>query len=529
MTRDPGFQSIVSPYAETYREPEHLTRLDAWWGRMLRTPLRQRLWYWGGPVVVTLIAAVLRLWHLGNPRSLVFDETFYVKDAWTLMHLGYEANWEGNADQLFTRGDVNSYLTGGSFIAHPPLGKWVISLGLRVFGAQDAIGWRISTVMVGILAVFVLVLVAAPILGRLSDRFGRRPVLAASQFGTALSFLILGLSSHYTVMLLARLLDGASGGNILVAQAYVADVTRPEERSRGYGLIGMAFGLGFVLGPLLSLALVELPVAPEWRLRLPFLVAAGFSTLAWVLVVWRLPESLPRDARSRQSARVLSRRGLAGAVATPGVARMITLGTLTILAFAALEATLSLYLGERQGWGPRGVLGGFTYLGLITALVQGGLVRRLVPRLGEPRLILCGLVLLAVGFTGLALASGAGLIFMGLTLVAVGQGLAVPPISGLLSRITPAAEQGAIFGTFSAAQTLARMANYVLASYLFGRGTTAAPFWEAAAIALGALGLAAVALPGVQKLAQTTPEAVPRSTPVPVAAAESLAPGTAGA
>ncbi len=103
-------------------------------------------------------------------------------------------------------------------------------------------------------------LVAGPILGRLSDRFGRRPVLAASQFGTAVSFLILGLSTNFTVMFLARLLDGASGGNILVAQAYVADVTRPEERSRGYGLIGMAFGLGFVLGPLLGLALVELPV-----------------------------------------------------------------------------------------------------------------------------------------------------------------------------------------------------------------------------------------------------------------------------
>ena len=124
-------------------------------------------------------------------------------------------------------------------------------------------------------------LVAGPILGLLSDRYGRRPVLAASQFGTAVSFLILGLSNNFEVMFLARLLDGASGGNILVAQAYVADVTRPEERSRGYGLIGMAFGLGFVLGPLLGLALVDLPVPADWRLRVPFLAAAMFSTIAW--------------------------------------------------------------------------------------------------------------------------------------------------------------------------------------------------------------------------------------------------------
>ena len=373
-------------------------------------------------------------------------------------------------------------------------------------------------------------LIAAPILGRLSDRYGRRPVLAASQFGTALSFLILGLSHNYTVMFLARLLDGASGGNILVAQAYVADVTKPEDRSRGYGLIGMAFGLGFVLGPLLSLGLIELPVRlgysipVEWQLRLPFLVAAGFSTLAWVLVVLLLPESLPRD---RQAARVVTRRGLAGALRTPGVAAMIGLGFLTILAFAALEATLSLYLGERQDWGTGGVLAGFTYLGLVTALVQGGLVRRLVPRLGEARLIYTGLTLLVVGFAGLAVASGTIATLLALTLVGVGQGFAAPPITGLLSRITPATEQGSIFGTFSAAQTLARMANYVLANILFGRGSTAAPFWEAAAIVLVALGLAALVLPRVQALARTAPEMPLRGTPPPTDPAGSLASGAA--
>ena len=119
--------------------------------------------------------------------------------------------------------------------------------------------------------------VSGPILGRLSDRYGRRPVLIASQAGTALSFLILGLSRDFTTMLLARMLDGASGGNILVAQAYVADVTTPENRSRGLGLIGMAFGLGFVLGPLLGAILLDprLPIPIDWRLRVPFLVGRG--------------------------------------------------------------------------------------------------------------------------------------------------------------------------------------------------------------------------------------------------------------
>ncbi|WP_435009353.1 MFS transporter [Tundrisphaera lichenicola] len=344
-------------------------------------------------------------------------------------------------------------------------------------------------------------LVTGPILGRLSDRYGRRPVLAASQFGTAVSFVILGLSNNFEVMFLARLLDGASGGNILVAQAYVADVTKPEERSRGYGLIGMAFGLGFVLGPLLALALVELPVPAEWRLRVPFLAAALLSTVAWILVVLRLPESLPADVRSRQSARVVSRRGLIDALVLPGVGRMIGLGALATLGFAALEGTFSLYLGERQGWGATGVLAGFTYLGLVTAMVQGGLVRRLAPKLGEPRMIVIGLILLVFGFAGLGVARGTPAILLVTTLVGIGQGFASPAISGLLSRITPEGEQGAVFGTLSSAQTLARMINYVIANLLFGRGNTAAPFWEASAIALLALALAAVTLPKAGRLA----------------------------
>lgn len=136
------------------------TRIDAWWGRMLGTPQRLRLWYWGGPIAVTLLAAVLRLVRLGSPHSLVFDETFYVKDAYTLMKLGYEGSWPAEADASFNAGNVNLYLTNGSYVAHPPLGKWLISLGLGAFGGESSFGWRISTAIAGIIAVFVLVLIA---------------------------------------------------------------------------------------------------------------------------------------------------------------------------------------------------------------------------------------------------------------------------------------------------------------------------------------------------------------------------------
>ena len=334
-------------------------------------------------------------------------------------------------------------------------------------------------------------LIAGPILGRMSDRYGRRPILIFSQAGTALSFLILGLSRNFTVMLLARMLDGASGGNILVAQAYVADVTTPENRSRGMGLIGMAFGLGFVLGPLLGGVLVSLPIAEDWRLRLPFLAAAGFSTLAWILVLSRLPESRPVGTRNRESARVLSWRGLVDTMTLPGIGQLMLLGFLSVLAFAALEGTLSLYLRRRMDWNARSAAFVFVGLGLLSALVQGGLIRRLVPRFGEPRLIGAGIAIVALGFAGLALASGALELAGAIVLVGVGQGLVGPSVSGLLSRITPASEQGAVFGTLSSAQTLARMISYSTANLLLGRVSTAAPYWFGFGVYLAA-GLAVV-------------------------------------
>jgi len=333
-------------------------------------------------------------------------------------------------------------------------------------------------------------LVAGPILGRLSDRFGRRPVLACSQAGTALSFLILGLSRNYSVMLLARMLDGASGGNILVAQAYIADVTKPEHRARSLGLIGAAFGVGFVLGPLLGGVLVSLPVAPEWRLRLPFLVAAGFSTLAWLLVYFYLPESIPADGRARQEARVLSWRGLAATLALPRVGGLVAIGALVVLGFAALEGTFSLFLQRRLNWRTDQAAYGFAALGLVSALIQGGLIRRLVPRFGEPKLIVAGIATLAAGLAAMAMVRSWPALAGAVVLIGIGHGLANPTVQGLLSRVTPAGDQGAVFGTLTSAQTLARMVNYLAANYLLGFGHGSAPYWEAAGVMVIALVLA---------------------------------------
>lgn len=362
-----------------------------------------------------------------------------------------------------------------------------------------------------------LQLVSGPILGRLSDRYGRRPILAMSQAGTAISFLILGLSRDFRIMLLARMLDGASGGNILVAQAYVADVTKPENRSKSLGLIGAAFGLGFAFGPLLGGLLASAPVGRDWQLRLPFLVAAGFSTIAWMLVLLKLPESLPaafRTGRLRrkarrgasvenesadaggtapQPARTLSWQGLVETARSPGIGLLVIVGALNTLAFAALEGTFSLFLGDRFGWSAGRAAFAFAFLGIVSALVQGGLIRRLLPRFGESRLMIFGLFVLACGLASLAAARDFPRLILAGVLIGLGQGTAGPSIQGLLSRLTPATEQGAIFGVSSSAQTLARMINYYLANRLLSRGS-AEPYWEGAGIALAAIAVGFAAI-----------------------------------
>jgi DHA1 family tetracycline resistance protein-like MFS transporter len=370
-------------------------------------------------------------------------------------------------------------------------------------------GWQLGLLFA---AFPICQLVAGPILGRLSDRYGRRPLLAFSQAGTALSFVILGLSRSFPIMLLGRMLDGASGGNILVAQAYVADVTPPEHRARSMGLIGMAFGVGFVLGPLLGGVLADLPIDPEWRLRLPFLAAAVFSTLAWIAVVWKLPESLPAGSAPRQAARVLTRRGVVDTIRLPGVGQLVALAFLTVLAWASLEGTFAVFLQERMGWTPSAAAFAFAGSGLVAAVVQGGLIRPLVPRFGEIRLILAGVVLAALGFVVVAAMSGASAwpLAGAVVLFSVGSGLVGPSISGLLSRITPMAEQGAVFGALTSTQTLARIVSYLAGNILLDRVSPSAPYWFGASIYLAALLAAARFAPNLAAvLARSQQEPTP--------------------
>jgi len=151
--------------SETALEPTG-SRFDDWSAHLLSTPLRQRLWYWGAPVFVTALAALLRLINLGTPHALVFDETYYVKDAWTLWNNGYESSWgSGNSDDKFTSGNVMAFTKDASYVVHPQLGKWIIALGINLFGPTNAFGWRFSVAVVGVIAVWLIVIITRKLTG----------------------------------------------------------------------------------------------------------------------------------------------------------------------------------------------------------------------------------------------------------------------------------------------------------------------------------------------------------------------------
>lgn len=169
------------------------SRLDERWARLLRTPRRRALWYWGGPIAVTLLAAVLRFWNLGTPHALVFDETYYVKDAWTLIANGYESAWPEGANEDFERGDTEVFSDDPAYVVHPPLGKWMLGLGMLLFGADSAIWWRAATALAGVVAVFAMTMV-----GRILFRSTTLAVIAG---------LLLAIDGNAIVMSRVGLLD----------------------------------------------------------------------------------------------------------------------------------------------------------------------------------------------------------------------------------------------------------------------------------------------------------------------------------
>jgi DHA1 family tetracycline resistance protein-like MFS transporter len=331
--------------------------------------------------------------------------------------------------------------------------------------------------------------IAAPILGRLSDRVGRRPVLLVSLLGSALGYVLFGIAGSLAMLFASRIIDGISGGN---------DITGPEDRAKGMGIIGAAFGLGFILGPAIGALLVT--VAP-W---LPGIGAAVASLIAFGLVLTRLPETLDTDARREARRHPLNLGSLAEALSHPLVGLCLLMIFFTIFAFANFETTFAQFAKLRFAYSTSTIAWLFVYAGVLGAVVQGGFVGRLAKRFGEVRLIIAGTLLSFIALGLLPYAPSRGPLLAILAVLAVGQGIAHPSLSAFTSKLVDPDQVGGVMGVYQGMSSLARIIGPFWGEVVYGAIGFAWPFRTGSVFMLLACVVAVVGLLRLRKLAANT-------------------------
>lgn len=319
-----------------------------------------------------------------------------------------------------------------------------------------------------------LQMVCSPFWGRLSDRFGRRPILLLSLAGSTTSYLIFALADSYWMLLASRVLAGVCSANITAAQAYIADITSEKDRTAGMGLIGMAFGLGFAFGPVLGGGATRLwqVIHPVGDLHMgPGLAACAICGANLIWAALALPESLPPERRGQVHFRrfATTREALAN-LRGPAIGPLIILFFLATFSFANLEVSFSMYAGRVLKLDQEMIYGFFVFYGLLMALVQGWLVRKAIRYLPEESLMIPGLALLALGLVLLPLSFRIPYAMFTMIFMAAGQGIANPCILSLISRATDAQAQGNVFGTTQAASSLARIIGPIFGGIFFDFG-----------------------------------------------------------
>lgn len=329
----------------------------------------------------------------------------------------------------------------------------------------------------------------APLWGRLSDRVGRRPILILGLLGSAASYLVFAYAGTLALLFLSRIMAGIGGATVPVAQAYITDITPPERRAGNLGLIGAAFGLGFIFGPALGGMLA--PIGPE----APGLAAAALCFGNGILAFFLLPESLAKGEKRAKGGSPLRARDFGVALRNPRISRILLLSFLFTVAFAAMQPTFPLFGAIRFGLDERHVGYLFAFLGLISAAMQGGLVRRLVPLLGEVRLIQISGIPFIAGLVIIGFAPTVGYLLWGLALLAIGFGGTLPSIVSLLSRVAPSQLHGSVLGIGQSVGSLARIIGPFLAGVVYDLHGVAWPYLGGAIVA-GVAFMVALSLPG---------------------------------
>ena len=325
--------------------------------------------------------------------------------------------------------------------------------------------------------------ISAPFWGRLSDRVGRRPVLLGTIFAAALSYVWLGLADTLIALFAARALGGLMAGNISTAFAYAADVTTKENRAKGMGMIGAAFSIGFILGPAIGGILAGADPANA-DFRTPSFAAAGLSALACVLGLFTLKESLSTEARARiaDQTRAARMKALADALRTPGVGVLLILAFLATFVFAGLESTFAMWSRRQYGWGPEqnGYL--FAFIGVLAAMIQGGLMGKLANKFGVERLIFAGAVALAVGLAWIPFTGSVSELVAAMTVAALGFSITTPALNTAISVRGESDVQGGLMGVTRSATTLSRMTGPAVAGTAFGFIGLHSPYYAGAVI-----------------------------------------------
>ena len=329
----------------------------------------------------------------------------------------------------------------------------------------------------------------APVWGRLSDRVGRRPVLLISLVASTTGYLLFAFTQSLSVLFASRVIAGIGGANIGTAQAYIADSTSPENRARGMGLIGAAFGLGFILGPPMSgiLAAVGTSRGLPGNL-LPGLVAAGLSFTAFLVALSVLAESKPPNLVPRSGVPPQFDRRIWRQLGSNALLASLMMGLfLTLLAVAGMEVSVTIHGRDRFGFEQLDMAYLFLFMGVIVAGIQGGLIGMLVKKLGEQRVIVVGAICFVIGFSLVPSIWRVPLLYVVAFFIAIGQGLCYPALTSLVSKVAPENERGSLLGLATSVGSLARFLGPLLSGFLYDVARVAGSFYGGAVLMLGAL------------------------------------------
>lgn len=325
-----------------------------------------------------------------------------------------------------------------------------------------------------------LQLFSGPVLGSLSDRMGRKPILLVCLLGTSLAYATFGWANSLALLFLAVVFDGLTGNNLTTAHAYIADVTTPGERARGLSLAGAAFGLGVMAGPVLSGFL------SGYSLSLPAFVAAGIAFANTLYGLFFLPESLAAEKRTSHSVSFNAFAQLRGLFELPGMHFLLIALFLLNLAFSGLQTNFPLFSNARFHWTPRQTGFFFAFVGLVAVFVQGFLYTRLHPKLGERRLAALGLLFLSIGMAGIAFTQVAWTLYPLVAIAALGSGSSIPSLAGMISARVGELHQGRLMGGMQTLLGLTTIVGPTLAGLSFEHLGTGAPYWIGSLLALTA-------------------------------------------